>query len=61
MTLFYLRSCAPRSLYFFMALQNGSCDSTPFGLPEQQKWPNQAVERLLSYDFLPSLTCEVTI
>ena len=30
------------------ALQNGSCDSTSLGVPEQQKRPNQAVECLLS-------------
>jgi hypothetical protein len=43
------------------ALQNGSCDSTPFGLPERQNGTNQAVERLLSYGFRPSLTYEVNL
>src|SRR5215813_12852264 len=43
------------------ALQNGSCDSTPFWLPAQQKWSNQVVEPLLSCGFLQSHTSEVTI
>ena len=33
----------------------------PIWLPEQQKWPNQAVERLLSYGFRLSHTSEVRI
>jgi hypothetical protein len=49
------------TFYSIKALQNESCDSTPFWLPAQQKWSNQAVEPLLSCGFWQSHTSEVTI
>src|SRR5262249_28045671 len=45
----------------WMALQNGSCDSTPLRLPDSKNGQIRQLNAYYTCGFLPSLTCEVTI